>query len=217
MAWKHTVILISLLLGALIPSGWAQTWESLRASAGTITSVKTRFTQTKHLPILSKPLISKGKLWYQAPGSLRWEYISPIHSILLMHNSRVKRFTLDARTHQFREESGEGLDAMQVVLGEITQWLNGRFDDNPMFTARLEPGGKIVLTPKEKAFGEVIQRIEVTLDTQPGRQSGQQQGQQPGTIRRVLIYESETAYTDLSFDSTKLNQSIDESVFQKVP
>lgn len=213
MAWKHTVILISLLLCALMPSGRAQTWENIQASAGTITSVETGFTQTKYLPILNKPLISKGKLWYQAPGSLRWEYISPIHSILLMHNGRVKRVTQDPRTHQFREEPGEGLDAMQVVLGEITQWLNGRFDDNPMFTARLEPGGKIVLTPKQKGFGEVIQRIEVTLDTQPGQQSGQQQGM----IRRILIYESETAYTDLSFDGTKLNQSIDESVFQKVP
>lgn len=209
MIWKYITILISAPLCGLVPSGWAQSWESIRASAGAITSVETEFTQTKYLPILNKPLISKGKLWYQAPGSLRWEYVSPIHSILLMHNGRIKRVTQDTRTHQFREESSEGLDAMQVVLGEITQWLNGRFDENPMFTARLEPGGKIVLTPKQKGFGDVIQCIEVNLDTRPG--------QQPGMIRRVLIYESETAYTDLSFGGTKLNQSIDESVFQKVP
>jgi outer membrane lipoprotein-sorting protein len=206
---KHTVLLISLLLCALPFRGWAETWESIRASAGTITSVETEFIQTKHLPILNKPLISKGKLWYQAPASLRWEYDSPIQSILLMHNGRVKRFTLDTQTHQFREESGEGLDAMQVVLGEISQWLKGRFDENPMFSASLESGDKIVLTPKQKAFSDVIQRIELYLDTQPGRP--------PGIIRRVLIYESETAYTDLSFAGTRLNRSIDESVFQRVP
>lgn len=209
MSRKHAVILIGLLLGASLSSGWAETWESIRASAGTITSVETEFIQTKHLPILNKPLISKGKLYYQAPSSLRWEYVSPIQSILLMHNGRVKRFTLDTRTRQYREESGEGLDAMQVVLGEITQWLKGRFDESPMFAARLEPGDKIVLTPKQKAFGDVIQRMELYLDTQPDRQ--------PSMIRRVLIYESDTAYTEMSFAGTLLNRSISESVFLRVP
>jgi outer membrane lipoprotein-sorting protein len=197
------------LVCTLLLPGWTETWDSIHETAGAITSVETEFVQTKHLPILNKPLVSKGKLWYQAPGSLRWEYLTPIHSILLMHKGRVRRFTCDTRTGKFREESGEGLDAMQMVLGEISQWLAGRFDQNPMFAARLEPGGNIVLTPREKAFGDVIQRIEIHMDTAPG--------QPPGMIRRVLIFESKTAYTELDFKRTRLNQTIDSSVFQKAP
>ena len=209
MSCKLTAVLIGLLLCALPAMGWAESWEELRASAGTITSVETDFIQTKHLAILNKPMISKGRLWFQTPDSMRWEYVSPIQSVLLMHQGRIKRFTVDAQTRQFREAPAEGLDAMQVVLEEITQWLKGRFDENTMFAADLQSGGKIVLTPKQTAFSDIIQRIELLLDTQPGRQ--------PGMIRQVLIYESESAYTELSFNRTILNRPIDESIFQKGP
>ncbi|BBO88844.1 outer membrane lipoprotein carrier protein LolA [Desulfosarcina ovata] len=185
--------------------GWADNWDGIRAAAGSVASLQTEFTQTKHLPILARPLVSRGKLVYQTPGSLRWEYLSPIRSILFMHDGRVRRFTQDTRTHAFREESGAGLDAMQVVFEEISQWLAGRFEDNPMFDARLEPPHRIVLTPKQKAFAEVLQRIELVLDDRPG------------VIRQVVIVEGEDAYTELTFSQTVLNQTIDADMFQKVP
>ncbi|MFZ1985039.1 MAG: outer membrane lipoprotein carrier protein LolA [Desulfatitalea sp.] len=188
---------------ALFCVGWADSWEELKSTAGTVTSVQADFVQEKHLPILARPLVSQGAFYYQAPRSLRWEYRSPVKSILAMHDGRVRRFVAD--TSGMTEESGAGLEAMQVILEEITQWLAGRFDANPMFQAQLEPGRRIVLTPRDEAFAKVIQRIVLNL------------AKQPGVMESVVIYESENAFTQMTFNNTKINAKIDEALFRSIP
>ncbi|MDL2268741.1 outer membrane lipoprotein carrier protein LolA [Desulfosarcina sp. OttesenSCG-928-A07] len=184
--------------------GWADTWEDLQTETGAITSIQTDFVQTKHLPILARPLVSQGKLAFQTPGSLRWEYTAPIHSILVMHKGKIRRLTLDTRTHEFREESGAGLDVMQMVVAEISQWMTGRFEDNAMFSVELAPSRKILLTPKG-GIADILNRVELWL------------GDEPGQIRRVRIVEGENAFTDLAFSNTTINSEISDDVFVKVP
>lgn len=203
MRFNHRSLWWLLPVLAFLCVGWADSWEAIRATAGTITSVQADFIQEKHLPILTKPLVSEGEFYYQTPRSLRWEYKRPVRSVLLMHDGRVKRYV--AGTSGFTEEGGPGLDAMQVVLEEITQWFKGRFDQNPMFTARLEPQGRIILTPKEASFSAVIQRIVINLSAQPG------------VIQSVIIYESKDAYTRMTFNHTVLNRKIEDEVFSKTP
>lgn len=193
-----------LLVLAFFCVGWADSWEQIRTTAGTITSVQAEFVQEKHLPILAKPLLSEGAFYYQSPRSLRWEYRRPVQSIMNVHDGRVRRFVSTA-SNGFHEEIGGGIEAMQVVVEEITHWLAGRFDENPMFESRLEPGKRIVLVPKNEAFQKVIQRIVLNL------------GEQPGVMQSVVIYESENAFTKLTFQNTVLNVKIEETLFQKIP
>lgn len=195
---KHCIWLIPIL--ALVCIGWADSWDALRATAVTVKSVQAEFVQEKHLPILAKPLVSKGVFYYQCPQSLRWEYRWPVKSILTMHNGRIRRFMEGPAG--VTEQNGAGLDAMQVVMQEITQWLSGRFNESALFAAQLAPDGRILLTPREASFRKVIQRIELKL------------AEQPGMIDQVTIYESKDAYTRMTFTHTVLNRPIDEGVFQ---
>lgn len=188
---------------ALFCVGWGDSWETLRTTAATVTSVQADFVQEKHLPILTKPLVSKGVFYYQTPGALRWEYRTPVQSIMVMHAGRTRRFV--AGPSGWTEESGPGLEAMQVVMAEISQWLAGRFDANPMFDATLEPGRRIRMTPKEEAMRQVIRRIELNL------------ADQPGVMQSVVIYESEEAFTRMTFSNTVLNTKIDEAIFRSAP
>ena len=55
-------------------------------------SVQAYFSQEKHLKILVRPLISTGRFVFQAPGSLRWEYSTPLRSVLIMHDGRIKKY-----------------------------------------------------------------------------------------------------------------------------
>lgn len=192
-----------LLIIALFCLGWGDSWKEIQQTAGTITSVQADFVQEKHLPILATPLVSKGKFFYQGPRSLRWEYQHPVRSILLMHDGRVRQFV--AGSAGFKEQNSAGLEAMQVVLEEITDWLMGRFETNPMFNAQLTGKGRIVLKPKEAAFKAVIERIVIQLSATPG------------IIKSVTIYESPTAFTRMIFNNTILNQPIDQTVFQDAP
>ncbi len=192
---------ISLLLfiACLFSLGWADSWQAIRTHSGTVKSIRTEFLQEKHLPILTRPLISRGNLIFQAPASLRWQYSSPVQSLLLLHNGRVRKFSQQAG--KLVEERSTGMDGMEMVIGEISLWLTGRFTDNPGFRAELQPGRMIVLTPKEEELSRFISRIELVL------------GEQPGLMESVTIYEGEDSFTRLTFSNARLNEQIPAAVF----
>ncbi len=162
-------------------------------------SVQADFSQEKHLKILARPLVSRGVFAFQAPQSLRWEYRSPLHSIMLMHDGRIKK--LVERDGRLQQDSGAGVDAMQVILQEIGSWLDGRFADNPMFATSRTDARTVVLTPKDQGLSAMISRIELRL------------GQQEGVMDSVTIFEGQDAFTRLTFTNTVLNREIPESFF----
>jgi outer membrane lipoprotein-sorting protein len=194
---------VLLLAAAWLSIGWGSSWEELKSAAGTVNSVRAEFIQEKHLKILARPLASSGVFYYQAPASLRWEYRSPLRNILLMDSERMERWVETAGS--WVKEAGANLQAMQIVMEQIAQWLDGRFDDNPMFAASLDPGRVIVLVPREKAFTRMIQRIDVRLS------------ERAGVIDTVTIYEADDSFTRLAFKNVVLNSPIDASIFRQAP
>jgi len=145
----HFLIRATFLLTAFLCIGWANSWEGLKTAAGRVTSIRAGFTQEKHMKILVRPLVSEGVLIFQGPNSLRWEYKRPVQSVLLLHNGKTKRFV--KKSGSFVEDASANLQSMQVVVQEIIQWLNGRFNENPAFAAKLAPGRMIVLVPKDES------------------------------------------------------------------
>ena len=190
------------ILAAMACLGWADSWQGLRETAATVRSLKAGFVQEKHMPILARPLTSHGSFLFKAPDSLRWEYTKPVKSVLVMHNGQIKRFVL--KDGRLVEDAAAGLQSMQVVVQQITQWLNGRFDENPAFSATLEPGPRIVLTPKEKALARLIHRIEIKL------------AEQPGVLESVTIFESEDSFTRLIFQNVTLNPQLNDTAFSVI-
>src|SRR5271157_5058809 len=68
----------------------AQDWTSLKETFRNIRSVKAEFVQKRYLKILTKPLLSEGKLFFYIPDSLRWEYLNPLRSLMLQKGSTVQ-------------------------------------------------------------------------------------------------------------------------------
>ncbi len=173
------------------------------ARAGTdrvsIQSVETDFSQTRELRILARPLRSSGRLVFQSPDSLRWEYLHPVHSVLLLHNGVVKKYVDHNGT--LVQEPGNGLDAMQVVLSEISNWLDGRFTDNKAFTLSRGADGLIILTPKKKGMRDFIQSIEL------------KPGNKPGILESVTLREGPGSSTRFSFSNARLNQPVAAETF----
>jgi outer membrane lipoprotein-sorting protein len=184
---------------------WAQggDWDRIRAKSRDIQTISAQFIQEKHLEILIKPLISQGSFYFKAPGSLRWEYASPIKSILLMHDGRVRRYI--GGENGFKEDAGPGLQGMEMVLQEITRWLKGEFSDNPDYHSSLEGDNKIVMVPKNKAFAKIIQKIEILLSDRPG------------VIETVTIYEGKTSYTKIRFRDVDINGGLTDALFESIP
>jgi hypothetical protein len=184
---------------------WADSWEGLREASRRITSVEARFVQKKTLPMLSRPFVSEGRFFFQAPGSLRWEYDRPVRSVLIMNGGAVKRYLRDP--DGWREDTGASLTAMRLVLEEIVNWQQGRFDANPHFQASLsvDPEPRVTLIPREASWGKMIRRVELTLSRE-----------QPGVMKSVRVVEDERSFTDLSFSQVRANRPLNASLFVNV-
>ena len=199
------VSLIGLILLLPLVIAWADSWEGLREASRRITSVEARFVQKKTLPMLAKPFVSQGRFFYQAPAQLRWEYDRPVRSVLIMNNGAVKRYLRDPGG--WREDDGASLAAMRVVLEEIANWQQGRFDANPHFQASLstDPELRVTLVPREPSWGKMIRRIELTLSRE-----------QAGVMKGVRLVEDEHSFTDLDFSQVRTNRPLPASLFVNV-
>ena len=162
-------------------------------------SVRADFRQEKHLQILARPIISTGTFIFQAPGSLRWEYRSPVRSVLLMHEGKVKKFIEQGGGLQ--EDKTMGFGTMQVVLADIANWLDGRFADNDMFSVTFPDDRTVLLVPKDKGLAALISSIELKL------------AEQKGLLDAVTIFEGPQSSTRLIFSKRILNQEIPASLF----
>jgi hypothetical protein len=116
-----------------------------------------------------------------------------------MHGGRVKKFI--EKDGLLVEDKGMGLDSMQVVLGEISNWLDGRFSDNDMFSVSFPDKSTVLLTPKEQALAGMISKIELKL------------ADRKGLLDEVIIFEGPESYTRMIFKNGILNKEIPVSVF----
>jgi outer membrane lipoprotein carrier protein len=181
----------------------ADDWDEIAKVAKNIKSISSKFTQEKHMKILVKPLISEGRFFFSAPKSLRWEYISPVKSILLMDNGKGKSYIQGK--NGIVEDTRAKAQAMEIVMQEITSWLNGRFHDDPNFGAELvkDKTDKIILTPKDKSLSDIISSIELQIS------------RTEGMIKSVKISESRDSYTLLLFKEVEHNKTIDERIYRQ--
>jgi len=135
---KQTFIVAAVLAGSFFFLGWADSLNEIKLKAKDIRSIEAEFVQEKHMKILINPLISEGKLYFNSPQSLRWEYTRPIQSLLQMHNEDIKRYVMSSEG--MIEDKSLALPMMQVFLQEIISWIQGDFEKN-----RLEWNGYLWL------------------------------------------------------------------------
>ncbi len=188
---------------ALLLAGWSGSWETLQQESEKLTSITARFTQSKNMRILSRPLISTGMFYFKAPASVRWEYDAPVQSILLMHEGSVKRYIQGSGG--LTEDAGAALQSMNVVLQEIALWSRGRFNESPAFAAELKAGDRprILLTPRDAGMAKIISRIDITFV--PDR---------PGVISSITIGEGEGGTTVFQFTDVKINAALGDRLFR---
>ncbi|MGD0781844.1 MAG: outer membrane lipoprotein carrier protein LolA, partial [Candidatus Aminicenantales bacterium] len=98
--------------------------KQMAQSLLTHSTLKARFLQERRLALFDDVLTMKGYFYYQKPGRVRWEFVDPYASILvLLEDGRMERFdvvggkAVKVRTDN-RQISGE-------VLNQISRWLNG--------------------------------------------------------------------------------------------
>jgi hypothetical protein len=69
----------------------------------------------------------------------------------------------------WKPEMGQAVEARRMVLAEISQWFQGRFDESKIFKHVYSPGppARVTMVPAE-GINRFIQRIEIVLSAKLG-------------------------------------------------
>jgi outer membrane lipoprotein-sorting protein len=184
---------------------WYDDWAGIRKAAASIKSIETTFVQTRTLKILKKPLVSRGTMVFRRPNDLRWEYQSPLQTLLVAHGGNIHR--LIKHDNAWVSDASGHLEAMKIVLGEINLWLDGDFSSSKTFRPVLQPakGGQpayVELLPVDPSLRKIIARIALSF------------GERPGTVSAIDIYEEGEGVTHIAFDNARFDQAIPDARFE---
>jgi outer membrane lipoprotein-sorting protein len=200
--FRKLFVLIAILVQGNPALGLSQDWGDLKRAAESIRTLKADFTQKRHLRILEAPLISKGRLYYRAPDLLRWEYSSPVRSVMLKRGEGIT-------VYQFLEgawkaDSSQAVEVRRMIFAEINRWLKGRFNEASGFTPSYDSGPpvRITMSPREE-FKRFLDRIELIFS------------ERPGIIRSVEMIESQEARTRIEFTNLEIDAHIPAGIFEK--
>jgi outer membrane lipoprotein carrier protein len=201
---KKVQLFSALIIAGLLSAAAAASHEgaSLKEVTRNLQSVKADFFQKRVLPILAKPLLSEGRFFYDASGSLRWEYLSPIRSVMLQKGDTLKLYQFSEG--EWKPDLTPAVESRRMVLAEISRWFQGRFDESKAFRHRYAPGppARIILIPRE-GVDKFIQRIEIVLSAKSG------------VIDRVEIEEPGGSRTSIEFKKVEINSKIPTELFEK--
>lgn len=205
MIVRSALLWLTLLSSApVLAAPWHQDWEGIRKAAATVKTIETDFVQTKTLKILKKPLVSRGVMAYRRPNDLRWEYRSPLETLLVVRRGNAQRLLKHGQA--WVTDSSAKLEAMKIVLGEISLWLDGNFGASKTFKPELRAGGSepahVALIPIDPALAKIITSIAIVF------------GERPGTVSAIDIHEGDAGVTHIAFENPRFDVDIPDARFE---
>lgn len=194
--------LLPLTVVAAKPLTQSEVLSQISAACGRITSMQCDFTQTKSVRMLNEKVVSTGRMYYQSPDRLRWEYLKPYrYSFLLNGNkitiksgSRTDAIDVD-RNKMFRE-------IVRVMMNTV---VGKCLADSRDFTAAVTGDAAVwivTLTPRKGTLKQMFRSVVLRFDRTTQR------------VTQVEMIELKGDRTVIELTNIKSNIPIDASVFE---
>ncbi|WP_428898335.1 Outer membrane lipoprotein-sorting protein [Parelusimicrobium proximum] len=163
-----------------------------------VNTIESGFTMEKHLSIASKPLISKGKFYFERPGFLRWEYASPFPSGILLSGSKAWSWKGAGDKKDVKDVSSQPF--AKIMAQQIYMFVS--MDVEAIGAGyRVEESAKgITLSPKDNSPKQTIDKIALHFNAARN------------AVTKVEMIEKAGDKTVITFTDTKLNAPIPEEV-----
>jgi outer membrane lipoprotein-sorting protein len=136
--------------------------QRVEQNSASISSFSCDFIQVRHLAIFPQPVKFSGRLSLSRPDRLRWEFIKPLPSVLVLNGKKglkcddggpVREFSLDADP------------VMRLVAAQLWAWTSGSYRDlQDDFDFELLPGPVLVFSPGKNGSGSFVSKIKVVFD-----------------------------------------------------
>jgi len=166
MQCKPSIVLASaLVLFHPAPASSAEpsprTLDALMSSLRSIRAVRAPFRETKHISLLTLPLRSEGRIYYQAPGRFARETTKPIRTRLVIDGDRLL-IADDSRRHEVDTKSSTIASAF---VGGFLMFLRGdraRVEDIFLISFEADASSwRVRLIPRALEFRRIIGEVGV--------------------------------------------------------
>jgi outer membrane lipoprotein-sorting protein len=177
--------------------------REIRTAAAAVRTVCCEFTEVKTMALLSKPVVSTGRLFFARPACLRWEVLEPVASGFATDGTQVSRW--HQRTGKAERVQNESLPILQEVCANIMTWITADLDAiRRQYEVRILATTPVTLElhplrPETQAF--------ITMVTVRFAQGGTQ-------VEAVTLLEAGGDTTELSFSKVELNRDLDAALFR---
>ena len=171
----------------------------VKALASTTQTISSDFIQYKHLDFLDNDIETSGKLAFQAPDVVKWEYVAPFKYAVLFKNE-----TLFINDEGNKSNVDIGSNKMFKQLNKlIISSVKGDMFDEAEFTIEYfhkEQNSIVYFNPRDKKFAKYIQAFHITFNSK-------------GDVIEVKMIEPSQDYTKIIFSNKVLNQTLDNAIF----
>lgn len=179
----------------------SQVRQRINQTASALKTMQCDFVQTKQLKMLNDKMVSKGKMYYQQPNSLHWEYTTPYTYTFILNDNKVllknkqRNDVIDVNQNKLFREIARIM--MNSVVGNCLQ------DDKSFKSSISVVGGEWVATllPLRKDMKQMFQRIVLHFS------------QKQAVVTQVELTEKNGDKTVIELKNIKTNGPIDTHMF----
>jgi outer membrane lipoprotein carrier protein len=149
----------------------AELLSRLESSASSTSTLAGEFTQRNRLKLFKQELRSTGRLYFEKPRRIRWEYLSPDPSKLILDGDRATLTTPGTEPQVFDLQRDP---TMRAVFEQLIAWLGSGGGGALGSEYQLASGGTaeqptLILTPRpDRPVAKAFSRIELRVDKKSG-------------------------------------------------
>ncbi len=167
-------------------------------------TLRTDFTQEKHLAVLDRPLVLKGTVFMQKPGLFAWHVREPLRYSMVIRGEIVRQW--DEDSDRVQEMSLSKNPAFRMAIRQMRDWFSGAYrsmlgeyevalvDEDPI---------SLRFIPRDTALAQgIIDSVTVVFE------------RDERYIQKIEIAEEGGDSTLLTFADTLLNSPIDPSAWK---
>jgi outer membrane lipoprotein-sorting protein len=178
--------------------------DRVEAAARGVETLSGEFQQKNHVKLFKQDLTSKGRFAFQRPRRVRWEYLSPDPSVMVLDGDRATLRAPGAEAQVF--ELGRD-PTMRAMFDQLLLWL-GAGDlkasraDYAMSVAGGADAPSLVLVPREgAAVAKVMARIELRFDAR-------------ATLAAIALREAGGDEKEITFSHLERNKPLPADTFR---
>lgn len=172
----------------------------VQETAKKITSITSDFEQSKHLEMLSEPIVSKGKLVFQSPDKILWQYTAP-KAYQVIFKDEMLYVDNDGTKDEIKLSSSKLFRSFNEL---IVNSIKGDMFDEGQFEIsyfKIAEGYFVTFIPKDKKMRRFVSAFELTFT------------QTTGDVIKIKLIESNSDYTLITFHNRKINVEITSEMF----